>query len=144
MGLLKAILDGFINLFDLNGSRERRATASGQRPIAPDGNDATSYGVQIEPAVVAPGQPFWRAVRVHHLTPEENGGNHHIYVDVLDAPPGGENGAPGQRLFNARVKVTWEGGESLVKIEKPLGEPGGNLPLWKSQVCAVQALGLEG
>jgi glycosyltransferase involved in cell wall biosynthesis len=144
MGLLKTILDGFINTFDPAGSRERRATNSDPRPIAADGNDAAPYGVRIERAVVAPGRPFWRVVRVHHLTPEENGGNHHIFVDVLDAPLGGESAAPGQRLFNARVKVTWDGGESLVKIEKPLGEPGGNFPLWKSQVCSVQALGQEG
>ena len=29
-------------------------------------------------------------------------------------------------------------------VEKPLNEPGANFPMWKWQVCAVEALGLPG
>jgi hypothetical protein len=107
-------------------------------------NDAVAYGVAIEPATVAPGAWYWQAVRVHHLTPEENGGRHHIFLDVFDPTLGTETNPLGGRVFNARLKVTWQGGEQIVTIDKPLNEPGTNFPMWKWQVCAVQALGLPG
>jgi hypothetical protein len=97
-------------------------------------NDAEAYGVRIVPATVSPGSQLWRVTRVHHLTPEENGGRHHIFLDVLD-----ENK---QRIMGSQLRVTWQGGEQLVTIEKPLTEPGGNFPMWKGQVCAVEAVGL--
>ncbi len=104
-------------------------------------NDATGYGVQIQPAGVAPGTVYWQAVRIHHRTPEENGGNHHIYLDVYD----GAAPAPyGARVDGAQLRVTWDGGEQVVTIDKPPSEPGTNFPMWKWQVCAVECLGLPG
>ena len=89
-------------------------------------NDATGYGVQIQPANVAPGTLYWQAVRVHHRTPEENGGNHHIYLDVFDPTLGG---VPyGGRVDGARLRVTWDGGEQIVTVDKPANEPGNQLP----------------
>lgn len=105
-------------------------------------NDATSYGVQIHTADVAPGTLYWQAVKVHHLTPEENGGNHHIYLDVFDPTLGGE--PYGGRVQGARLRVTWDGGEQIVTVDKPANEPGTNFPMWKWQVCAVECLGLSG
>ncbi|MBC8448821.1 MAG: carboxypeptidase regulatory-like domain-containing protein, partial [Chloroflexi bacterium] len=102
----------------------------------PPGNDAEAYGVAIEEAPVEEGQLYWRAVRVHHLTPEENGGKHHIFLDILDEV--------GTRLSAAQARVTWEGGEQVITVDKPLNEPGTNFPMWKWQVCAVEALGLPG
>lgn len=99
-------------------------------------NDATGYGVQIQPANVAPGAFYWQAGRVHHLTPQENGGNHHLYLDVEDPA--------GSRVNGARLRVTWDGGEQIVTVDKPAGEPGANFPMWKWQVCAVECLGLPG
>ena len=143
MGLLKDILDGFIASFDLEGSRPPKPAFSDSEPSPPAVNDAVAYGVRIEPAVVAAGQPYWRAARVHHLTPAENGGNHHIFLDVFDGVRC--QGNPfGARIFGARLKVTWQDDEAIVTIEKPLGEPGINFPMWKSQLCSVQALGLPG
>lgn len=97
-------------------------------------NDAEAYGVRVVAAEVAPGAPYWQVTRVHHRTPEENGGKHHLYFDVLD-----ESGA---RLFGARILVRWDGGSQEVAIEKPLSEPGANFPMWKWQICNAQALGL--
>jgi hypothetical protein len=57
------------------------AAADAPRPVI---NDATGYGVQIQPPKVDPETWYWQAVRVHHMTPQENGGNHHIYMDVYD------------------------------------------------------------
>lgn len=107
-------------------------------------NDAQSYGVVVTPATVAPGDWYWQAVRIHHLTPEENGGNHHIYMDILD-PALGEGANPnGGRVYGARARVTWDSGEQIVTVDKPQNEPGTNFPMWKWQVCAAAALGLPG
>lgn len=100
-------------------------------------NDATGYGVQIQPANVAPGAFYWQAARVHHLTPQENGGNHHLYLDVEDTAAGG-------RVNGARLRIAWDGGEQIVTVDKPVSEPGANFPMWKWQVCAVACLGLSG
>jgi len=97
-------------------------------------NDAGAYGVVVVPADVPEGATYWRAVRVHHLTPEENQGRHHIFLDALDEA--------GSRVFGAQARVTWPGGEQTLTVDKPLGEPGTNFPMWKWQICAVEMLGL--
>ncbi len=108
--------------------------AGNQAGLPPVENDATAYGVTVEPAQVAPGTRYWRVRRVHHLTPEENGGKHHIFIEALTPE--------GQRAFQSQARVTWDGGEQVVTIDKPLGEPGTNFPMWKWQVCRVEMLGL--
>jgi hypothetical protein len=107
-------------------------------------NDAQGYGVVIVPATAAPGAWYWQAVRVHHLTRAENDGNHHIYLDILDPSTAPDPGSVGGRIFGARARITVEGGEQIVTIDKPLNEPGTNLPMWKWQVCDAIALGLPG
>lgn len=97
-------------------------------------NDATMYGVEVAQADVPAGATYWRVVRVHHLTPDENHGNHHIYLDALDEA--------GQRINGAQARVTWEGGEQVITVDKPANEPGTNFPMWKWQVCSVAMLGL--
>jgi hypothetical protein len=121
---------------DVQGGHAQEPAALAPRDAV---NDATGYGVQIQPANTAPGALYWQAVRVHHLTPQENGGNHHIYLDVRDPTQGG--GVDGVRVNAARLRVTWEGGEQTVTIDKPANEPGANFPMWKWQVCAVECLG---
>ena len=39
-------------------------------------NDAGSYGVTIQSAGVAAGATYWKAVGIHHLTPDENRSRH--------------------------------------------------------------------
>ncbi len=97
-------------------------------------NDAEAYGVRVVPVAAPAGQTIWRTVRVHHLTPAENGGNHHIYLDLLDEQ--------GRRINGAQARVTWPGGEQIVTVDKPPTEPGTNCPMWKKQIYAVEALGL--
>jgi hypothetical protein len=97
-------------------------------------NDAEAYGVKIVPCQVPPGTAYWRVIRVHHLTPAENAGKHHLFLDALDAQ--------GNRLFGTRLLVRWEGGSREIVIDKPLPEPGANEPLWKWQVVSVEALGM--
>jgi hypothetical protein len=97
-------------------------------------NDAEAYGVRVVPVEVPLGATYWRAIRVHHLTPDENQGRHHIFLDALDEA--------GNRSFGAQARVTWPGGEQTITVEKPIGEPGANFPMWKWQICAVEMLGL--
>lgn len=89
-------------------------------------NEAKSYGVYIQPALVGPGEKYWRAVRVRHLPPEENNRRNHIFVDCLDEK--------GQRAYNTWLSTGWQSGEDTAIIDKPLDEPGTNIPMWKGQV----------
>ena len=95
-------------------------------------NDATAYGVSIIPAEVVPGQTFWKVILVHHLTPEENRGNHNTFVDVID-----END---QRVYGTRLQITWQTGSGTGVIDKPPNEPGTNFPVWKNQVCEIKVV----
>ncbi|HSN76703.1 MAG TPA: hypothetical protein VL334_16650 [Anaerolineae bacterium] len=97
-------------------------------------NDAEAYGVVVVPADAPEGATYWRAIRVHHLTPNENQGRQHIFLDALDEA--------GNRSFGAQARVTWPGGEQTLTVDKALGEPGTNFPMWKWQICAVEMLGL--
>lgn len=97
-------------------------------------NDAEEYGVNIEAAKVAAGQRYYKAVRVHHYLPNENGawpGMHHLFLDVLDS-----NGA---RLRGARLVVHNIGNDSstAVFIDKPDDEPGTNVPIMKNDTLRV-------
>jgi hypothetical protein len=122
----------------------RRRAAGGQSRAArapwwglePQGNDAGAYGVDVVEASVPAGEQYWRAARVHHLEPAENGGRHHIFLDVLDER--------GERIFDALTRVTCDAQTHIVTVEKPLGEPGANLATWGGQVCSAEALGLPG
>lgn len=89
-------------------------------------NDAGGYGVSIELANVEPGQQYYKCVRVHHLTPEENNGQQHCFFDVLD-----ESGA---RMFGARVEAWWGTGadeRAIATVDKPANELAGtNMPMY--------------
>ncbi len=103
-------------------------------PSSPPENDAVAYGVTVEEVHPAPGTLYWQVRRVHHLTPEENRGRHHIFIEAWKPD--------GTRAFGSRARVTWEGGEQVVPVDKPLTEPGANFPMWKWQVCSVEMMDL--
>ncbi len=117
------------------------ASLTTPRPVE---NDARAYGVAVVSANAEPGEWYWQAVRIHHLTPEENNGSHHLYLDVRDPALGDGSTPDGGRVFGARLRVSWEGGEQVLVVDKPLNEPGANLPMWRWQVCSVQVLGAPG
>ena len=71
-------------------------------------------------------------------------GNHHIFLDILDPATAPNPASPGGRVYGTRARITWDGGEQIVTIDKPLNEPGTNCPMWKWQVCDVIALGRPG
>lgn len=99
-------------------------------------NGARAYGVRVLPTSVRPGQVYWRVVEVRHLTPNENRGKHNIYVDAV--------GPDGQRWVQPSLRIgwTWEGRRAdepapPKPLDKPAGEPMGNIDLGKGQVTRI-------
>ena len=89
-------------------------------------NEASQYGVTIQPTASA---PAWRAVRVRRLSPEANAGRNNIFVKVLTAT--GER----DRDPSLRIGWTWEGRRldeqaPLVPLSKNDNETGhGDIPM---------------
>ena len=103
-------------------------------------NQATAYGVRIRDAEAAAGASYWRVIGVHHLSPEENRGDHHVYVEVLDEQ--------GRRVKPANLAVhwTWEGRQpdqvaKPAALEKPDNEPLSNVPIARGAVLDVWLAG---
>lgn len=89
------------------------------QPAAPE-NDAAAFGVTVHPL---PSEVFFKVVRVHHLSPEENRGLNNLFLDVLDEQ--------GRRLQGAQVTIQASTGHTFsVGIDKPANEPGGNIPMF--------------
>lgn len=115
-------------MFDFKAYNKKYLTAQGQ-------NDAAAhYGVAVAAAAAVEGETIYRCIGVHHLTGEENGGNHHVFIDVLDQD--------GNRLRSERIAWTWHGRQPdeparPVNIDKPDSEPGANIGLDMSQVVSV-------
>jgi len=94
-------------------------------------NDANAYGVKIIPAAVDKGDEYWKIVRIHHLTPEENQKRHHLFIDAIDEQ--------GEGLSGSAFLIRWEGGSETVTTQAQPSGPGANFPMWKWQVCSVEA-----
>lgn len=97
----------------------------------PGHNDADSYGVTVSRIPIPQVKPYYRVIGIHHLTPEENQGLRHIFLDVLD-----ENG---NRMKGQ--KVGWslgnEARQQPVTVDKPDDEPGTNIVLYAGQFVDV-------
>lgn len=93
-------------------------------------NDANAYGVKIIPAAVDKGDEYWKIVRIHHLTPEENQKRHHIFIDAIDET--------GKNLPGSTFLIRWEGGSETVTTQAQPSGPGANFPMWKWQVCSIE------
>jgi len=85
-------------------------------------NRLTQRGVTITTLLPPPGELYWRLVAAKWYDERESAGKHHVFMDLLD-----ENG---KRLVGAKVKITWNGGETVVLCEAKPGEPyGANYPM---------------
>jgi hypothetical protein len=79
-------------------------------------NDAASYGV----LTLSMENRLWRVLGIHHLTPEENKGNHNVFIEMM-CKQGGREG------FRA-IHWTWEGRQDhelanpVFAGQKPLDE----------------------
>jgi hypothetical protein len=79
--------------------------------------------VAVEPANVRPGQSYWKVIKAEFQTPEEGGGRHHIYIEVLDEE--------GERLVGQEVEIGWQdGGATIVTEDKPEPEYAANFPMY--------------
>ena len=106
-------------------------------------NGAEGYGVTVDRAAPGPQGYVWRAVSVQHVPPGQNGGNHHIYLNIYD-----EQGGEARGNTNVQVVWGWNGqGANEVADPKPLEKPRGeymtNIPMERGQVvwCKVQGYG---
>lgn len=79
-------------------------------------------------AVVPTGQRYWHLKRAYWQDWDESGGTHHIYA--LE---------PHDALVS--MAVTWQGGSALAPLEKPIGEPAGNHPMWGEDVYTAGLTG---
>jgi len=104
--------------------------------MPPQINDAEPYDVRVRPVSVPEGEAYWRVSRVHHLTPSENHGLNHLFVDIMDES--------GRRIYGSRAHVSWNGGSGDPIVDKPANEPGTNFPMFEGGVFAVEALGRPG
>src|SRR5690242_13371936 len=93
---------------------EQEQVPAGRKPVL---NDAAAYGVRIEPAMILPGAWYWQAASVHHLTPAENNGNHHIYVDVVQELERAGGRRESRRVNGARVHFFWDDGDHVLTID---------------------------
>lgn len=99
-------------------------------------NDAASYGVEIESLE----NPLWRVLGVYHLTPDENRGNHNVFIEMLCQQ--------GDREGFRAIHWTWQGRgpeESAPDIfagQKPLHELV-DLPLNLGMIVSVWTNGGE-
>ena len=119
-------------MFDFEGYN-REWIVKAQNGKAPS-NNASSYGVVIHP-LRSDVKHLDRVIGVRHLSADENGGNHHIYVDVLDED--------GNRRVGAKLEILTEFGyRTQAVIDKPANEPGTNFPMWdwgRTSVYTVNA-----
>lgn len=112
-----------------------------QAILARTQNARDNYQVRLVEAEVAEGETYWKVIGIHHLLPDENRGNHHVYLEALD-----ENG---QRIRPvAWADFTWEGRRpdeqaGPVQMDKPDNEPAGNIALHDGQKAAVWMRGLN-
>lgn len=109
-------------MFDCKHWRDVFLTQPGQ-------NDAPWVKIQR-----ASGDQVWRCIGVHRLTGDENRGNHHVYLAVVDRQ--------GARVPHARMGWTWVGRQETqmldpVALDKPDNEPWGNIPLGAGQIASI-------
>ena len=72
-------------------------------------------GAVFVPAVVQPGQGYWRLVKAVWFNEVEAQGRHHIFMDALDAD--------GQRVVGLPVRIYWASGDTIVNLQAKPGEP---------------------
>jgi hypothetical protein len=69
------------------------------------------------------GDNVYRLEEIVWMDPDESGGLHHIFVDIVDEQ--------GRRLAGEKFRVSWPDGEDVIPIEEKPGEPwGGNYPMY--------------
>ena len=104
-------------------------------------NNATAYGVTVQPATPNAAGLVWRVESVEHVPPGENGGNHHVYCDVYDLDGREMRGNPG-----LSIAWDWNGRRAdepapPAPLEKRAPEHMANIALGRGQVARVWVQG---
>lgn len=103
-------------------------------PIDPEQpNQAARYGVGIDSMLPQNAERYWRVRRVRHLTPEENAGRHHIFVQAHFVEASTEP--------EARILIKWEDGSQELTIRKKQREPILSFAMFTWQTCSVTIMG---
>lgn len=117
--------------FDFEGYSQQFKQRSDDRAA----NDASAYGVRVEPIAVDPGQTYWKVIGIHHLLPDENCDRHNAFVEVLDEA--------GRRIKDGALRVGWtwegktEGPADPKPLDKPDDEPATNVPIEKAMTVTL-------
>lgn len=93
------------------------------------------YGVTIQRSVTS---PAWRVTECRHLTPEENNGGQHVYVNAF-----GEGGQRAQGLHVAyrRGDGTPVEFAPLDKPDSPMEKGHGNIPIYPNDTILLFLMG---
>jgi CRP-like cAMP-binding protein len=84
-----------------------------------------ALGVGIEPAGVKSGQAYWRLVAARWENEAEAGGDHTIYVNLLDEGGG--------KIIGHPIEIHWVGGSlNIVTENKPPNEFSSNFPMYNT------------
>ena len=83
------------------------------------------YGVEVQSYNPA----RYKLVAVRHLSPAENKGRHHVYVDVFDEG--------GQRVAGVHALAQHDGVIRSFPLDKRPGEPMGNTPIYPGERLSV-------
>lgn len=96
-------------------------------------NLASHYGVAIDSMLPQGAGRYWKVRQVRHLSPEENQGRHHIFVQAHFHPD-----SPSDEVL---FLVEWEDGSQEYKLRRRRRESIGHVAMFTWQVCNVQMLG---
>lgn len=112
----KPYMEKFLQIHKING------------PVSQDVSD--EHGIKIIQAEVAEGASYWKVIGIHALTPDENSGQHNVFIDALDES--------GQAIRNhSKIRVGTRAHTHLPddnprSLDKPLTETGTDVPIEKN------------
>lgn len=111
------------------GSEEQADAVDATAADSERANQAERYGVSIEPVHTQNADRHWKVRRVRHLTPEENNGQHHIFVQAHF-----QENSPHDE---ARVFIQWEDGSQELTLGKNQRESYLSFAMFTWQICRV-------
>lgn len=92
-------------------------------------NNAEKLGVTIKRVEKTPeGTAYAHCIVVHHLTKDQNRGNHNLYMDVIDES--------GKRIKGAMVRGDNNGIKLMARIDKPDNEFGTNFSMYSQDTLS--------
>lgn len=112
----------------MNGPAGFDFQALNRKYISAPSNDAAGYGVSIAKVKT---MTAWVCIGAYHLTKEENGGRHNIFLELLDEH--------GNRVRDAAIRwtVSLDAQPQTKRPDKPDNEPAADIPLNSQDTVTV-------